>query len=177
MLMRRTVAVLILVAVVALPAAAQFREAVPPARPSARLYEATGALGSVMSKIFNPSVFKMSHGFEMSAGAFGGRSYSMGMYTNTMAWQFSDKLAMRADVAVAYSPQNQSMTALGFERTGPRVFLRNAEIAWRPSEKFQLNIQVHQDPYAFRNPFMSPYGAYYGHRGYTRNPFWRDGWR
>ena len=179
MLMRRTVAVLVLVAVMTLPAAAQFKDTVPPMRSSARLYQAPDALGSLMSKVFNPSVFKMSHGFEMSAGSFGGRGYSMGMYTNTMAWQFSDKLAMRADVSVAYSPQNQNLTSLGFERAGPRVFLRNAEIAWRPSDKVHLNIQVRQDPYGFRNPYMSPFGGYYGFRpnGYSGGPFWHDRWR
>ena len=176
--MRKIVAVLILVVASAIPAAAQFREAVPLDRPSARLYQASGALGSVMSKIFNPSVFKMSHGFEMSAGTAGGRGYSMGMYTNTMAWQFSEKFAMRADVAVAYSPQNRNLTALGFERSGPRVFLRNAEIAWQPSEKVRLNIQVRQDPYGYRNPYGYGYGGFYGFRpygyGYGIGPFWHD---
>ncbi len=173
MLMRRTVAVLILVTLVAMPAAGQFREAVPPVHSSTRLYQASGALGSVMSKIFNPSVFRMSHAVELSAGTFGGSGYSTGMYTNTMAWRFSDRFSMRADVAVAYSPQNQALTALGFERNGPRVFLRNAEVAWKPSEKFRLNIQVRQDPY--RNRYMSPFGSYYGFSPYR--PYWQDRWR
>ncbi len=183
--MRKTLAVVILVAAAAIPmsADAQFRDAVAHNRPSARLYQATGALGSVMNKIFSPSVFKMSHSVEMSAGSFGGQGYSMGMYTNTMAWQFSEKLAMRADVAVAYSPQNQNLARLGAQNSGPRVFLRNAEIAWRPSENFQLNIQVRQDPYGYRHPFVSPYGGYYGYgfspylsyrSGYRGGPFWRS---
>ena len=146
-------------------------------RSPARLYQATGALGEVISKIFNPSVFKMTHGIEMSAGSFGGHGYSMGMYTNTMQWRFSDKFAMRADVAVAYSPQNQATAALGLGRAGPRVFLRNAEVSWQPSEKFHLNIQVRQDPYGYRNPYMNPYGGYYGYGYGYGDPFGYDrGW-
>ena len=167
----------------AVPAEAQFREAVPARNSSSQLYQASGAIGKVISKIFNPSVFSMSHGIEMSAGSFGGYGYSMGMYTNTMAWQFSDKLAMRADVAVAYSPQSKAMTAMGFDRSGPRVFLRNAEIAWKPSEKVRINIHVQQNPYAFRNPYMmNPYGGYYGFQPYGWGPtrgagFGYDRWR
>jgi len=174
--MRKTIAVLTLLSVVALPTAAQFRDAVPPARPAASLYQASGLLGKVMDRVFNPSVFSMSHGIEMSTGSFGGQGYSMGMYTNTMQWQFSEKLAMRADVAVAYSPQNRVASALGIERNTPRVFLRNAEIDWRPNKRWHFNIQVRQDPYAYRNPYaFGPYG--YGHRyGYARDPFWHDRW-
>ena len=174
MVMRKTVVAVILIAAATMPSAAQFREALPSGRPPVRLYPASGTLGSVMSKLFNPSVFKMSHGFEMSAGTFGGHGYSMGMYTNTMAWQFGEKFAMRADVAFAYSPQNQNLAALGLQNNGPKVFLRNAEIAWHPAKNVRLHIQVRQDPYGYRNPYASPYDGYLGRRsyGYGAGPLW-----
>ena len=193
--MRKTLSLLCLVAFLGLtvPAQAQFRHAVEENKAPARLYDANGAAGFVLNKLFNPSVFRMSHSFEMSAGSFGGNSYSMGMYTNTMAWQFNDKFAARMDVAVAYSPHNEAASALGVDNQRPQVFLRNAEIAWRPSEKFQLHLQVRQSPYG---SYMSPYGAYspygygYGGYGYHRTAlmhgsfggpspdlFWRDSHR
>ena len=173
--MRKTLSLLVLVAFLglAVPAQAQFREAVQENPSPARLYDANGAMGFVLNKLFNPSVFRMSHSVEMSAGSYGGNSYSMGMYTNTMAWQFSNKLAARVDMSVAYSPHNEAASSLGFGEQKPRVFLRNAEIAWRPSEKFQLHLQVRQSPYG---SYMSPYGQYspYGY-GYNRAGFMHDG--
>lgn len=172
--MRKTLSLLFLLAFLgtAVPVQAQFREAVPESRSSARLYDADGAAGFVLNKLFSPSVFRMSHSVEMSFGSFGGQSSSLGMYTNTMAWQFSDKLAARVDLSVAYSPFNNSSFGLGEQK--PRFFLRNAEIAYRPSDKMQINLQVRQSPYG---SYMSPYGYYnpYGYGGYSRAAFMHAG--
>ncbi len=186
--MRKTVLLSGLLIALAGTADAQFREAAPMTKPSARIYDAANGAGFALGKIFNPSVFRMSHAFEMSAGSFGGRGYSMGMYTNTMQWQFSSKLAARMDVSMAYSPMNEAATALGFGQQRPQVFLRNAEVAWKPTEKIQFNIQVRQDPYARYNYgyYGDPYGyGRYGRHGYMygaygasdRDLFWREpGW-
>ncbi len=170
------------------PADAQFREAVPGTPPASRIYAAPGSAGFVLGKVFNPSVFRMSHGLEFNAGSFGGSGYSVGMYTNTMQWQFSDKLAARMDVSVAYAPMNDAASAFGIDQQQrPQVFLRNAEVEWRPSERFHFNLKVQQDPYAryHHGYYGSPYGrhaAYYGrdpfmygefHRS-ERSVFWRE---
>lgn len=187
--MRKTLSLLVLVVFLGLtvPAQAQFRSAVQEAPAPSRLYEAKGAAGFVLNKLFSPSVFRMSHSFEMSAGSFGGNSYSLGMYTNSMAWQFNNKLAARVDMAVAYSPHNEAASALGFGNEKPQVFLRNAEIAWRPSKNVQLHLQVRQSPYGnYMSPYgygsYSPYGYGYGrhtsmHAGFggpSPDLFWRD---
>ena len=187
--MRKTLSLLCLIAFLglAIPAQAQLRTPVPvSSHANTRLYDTGGAL---FSKLFNPAIFRMSHSLEMSMGSFGGQSSSLGMYTNSMAWQFSDKLAARVDMSVAYSPFNGS--ALGFgEQQKPQVFLRNAEVAWRPSENVQFHLQVRQSPYG---SYMSPYGYYNPSYGYQRpyrasmmqvgfggpshDLFWRDGRR
>jgi len=157
------------------PADAQFREEVPNEFPQTRLYSPSGKIGAVLNAIFNPSVFQMSHSFEMSAGSFGGNGYSMGMYTNTMLWQFSPKFAARMDIAVAYSPQSQFSHNSGFSNQAPRVFLRNAEVAWKPSDRFQLNIQIRQNPYPYHGLMgYGPYGYGYNrrHMGFHGRNFW-----
>lgn len=184
--MRKTLSLLCLVAFLgmAVPAQAQLRNAVQEQHASSRLYD-SGAAGFLLNKVFNPSIFRMSHSVEMSFGSFGGRSSSLGMYTNTMAWQFNDKLAARVDLSMAYSPFSNE--AFGSSEQRPRVFLRNAEIAYRPSKNIELHLQVRQSPYG---SYMSPYGYYnpygYGY-GYDRagymhagfggpspDLFWRD---
>ncbi|MCY4159564.1 MAG: hypothetical protein OXE92_00700 [Bacteroidetes bacterium] len=164
-MMHRNLLFIIVSVFLTLPAEAQFRGEVPSEFPKTRLYDTSNKVGAFLNRIFNPSVFQMSHSFEMTTGSFGGNGYSMGMYTNTMAWQFSSKLAARMDVAVAYSPQNQIARNSGFAQQAPQVFLRNAEVTWKPSERVQLNFQVRQDPYAYRG--MMGYGYYgYRHPGY-----------
>lgn len=180
--MRKTLFLLLVVASLALvvPAQAQLRGDVVADRAPSQLYD-SGAKSFLLNKLFNPANFRMSHAVEFSAGSFGGASSSLGMYTNTMAWQFGEKFAARADVSVAYSPFQSG--ALGSGESKPRVFLRNAEIAYRPAKNVMINLQVRQSPYG---SYMSPYGygpGYgYGHRssfmpgmyGHTNDLFWQD---
>jgi len=145
---------------------AQFRERVPNEFPQTQLYSPSNKVGALLSKIFNPSVFQMRHSFEMSAGSFGGRGYSMGMYTNTLAWQFSSKLAARMDIAVAYSPQNRIAQSSGFAQQRPEIFLRNASVTWKPSERVSVHFHVQQNPYAYHRMGYGPYGSRWNFQPY-----------
>ncbi len=171
----RKILILLLLAVLVYPVEAQFRNSVPSAFPQTKLYSSSNQVSAILSKIFNPSVFQMSHSFEMSTGSFGENGYSMGMYTNTMAWQFSPKLAARMDVSVAYSPQNQVAREAGFGPQHPQIFLRNAELFWKPSNRVQFNFQVRQNPFGYHGMMgYGPYGHGYFHP-YARS-FSRDYW-
>ena len=85
------------------------------------------------------------------------------MYTNTMAWEFNSKLAARMDVSFAFSPFDNTPGANG---QNGRVFLRNAEVLYQPSENVRLHLQVQQNPYGYH---MSPYGYYspYGRAAFS----------
>ncbi|GIV58405.1 MAG: hypothetical protein KatS3mg042_1318 [Rhodothermaceae bacterium] len=168
---------LLLMLGLAWPAQAQLREAAHELKAPARLYDQAGFS---LNKFFSPAHFRMSHSFEFSAGSFGGQANSLAMYTNTMAWQFSSKLAARVDVAFAFSPF--SGTDLEGLHTGNqgRVFLRNAELAWRPAENVMLNISVRQSPYGlYASPYgyYNPYGNLYGVRHNAADLFWNDNLR
>jgi len=103
----------------------------------------------------------------------------MGMYTNSMMWQFNSDWAARVDVSVAHPFTQTNNSAFGQQDT--EVFLRNAEVAYKPSDNFQVRMQVQQNP---RSRYMSPYGRYGsrygGHGGYgfaptpTGDLFWRN---
>ena len=148
---------------------------------SARLYDA--GTGFTLNKLFSPQHFRMGHSVEFTSGSFGGQGYSLGMYTNTLAWQF-DKVAARVDVSAARSFGGGAFggNALGFGANGlgqdpnaTKVFVQNAEIAYRPTSNVQLHLAYRQSPYG---AYASPYG--YGGYGAARlgtapaDLFWRD---
>ncbi|MEZ4702654.1 MAG: hypothetical protein R2834_20135 [Rhodothermales bacterium] len=167
----------------AAPAQAQLRETALDKRAPASLYD-THKSGFALNQLFDKSHFRMSQSAEFSAGSFGGQTTSMGMFTNSMMWQFSQKLAARVDVSVAYSPNAGNLNSSNFaggQNGDARVFLRNAEVAYRPSENVQLHLSFRQSPYG---SYASPYGYYnpygYGSRSQmgfyrgTNDLFWND---
>ncbi len=158
------------------PAQAQLRVNLPAAKAPVRLFDQGGA-STVLNKIFSPQHFRMGHSYEMSMGSYGGNVSSLGMYTNSMQWQFNNKLAARVDVAMAHSLFGNNAGPAGFrglaQKDGPQIFLRNAEIAYRPSENVLLNFSVRQSPYG---SYMNPYG-YYGYSPFERHSaelLWND---
>ena len=183
--MRATVSMICLLAVLsfAIPAQAQLRGDVQGLRAPAKLYD-QGDATFALNKLFSPEHFRMQHSYEMSFGSFGGNSSSLGMYTNTMMWQFNNKLAARVDVSFAHSPfSGDDAFGSQFDQGG-RVFLRNAEIAYRPTENTQFHFSIQQSPYGSywgpygaRNAFYSPYGYGYGRAdfGYRHEDmFWNE---
>ncbi|MDA1028141.1 MAG: hypothetical protein O3B41_03700 [Bacteroidetes bacterium] len=145
------------------PVQAQLRSAGSPAKASVPLYDQGGS-GFSLNKYFSPEHFAMSHSFELSS--MGGNSLSM--YTNTMQWQFSSKLAARMDVAAAYSPLSgqSGMSVTG--QNDSQVFIKNAQIAYRPKENMEIHLSFRQNPYgSMLNPYG--YGGYGGYgNGYSR---------
>lgn len=134
------------------PAAAQLRTDAPSAKSSAAQLYANTEQAAFLNRLFSPDMFRMSHSVEFNSGSFG----SLGMYTNSLQWQFSDKLAARVDLAAAYSPRLGSQEGTGQDA---RFFLRNAEIAYRPSDNMLLHVSVRQSPYG---RYASPYGTGFG---------------
>lgn len=169
---------LVLTLCVAVPAQAQLRQDVQQRPAEARVYDES-AFQAALDKVFSPEHFTMGHTYEMSYSSFGGQSASMGMYTNSMMWQFNNKLAARVDVSLM---QPFSGELYGASQS-PRLLLRNAEVAYRPSENMTLHFRFQQSPYgAYAGPYgYSPYG--YRARGNAFNAqfssapsslFWND---
>jgi hypothetical protein len=152
--MRSLASLLCLVVVLSLatPAQAQLRETARAGNAPTKLYDSGANAGDLLGSLFGAEQFRMSHSYGMSFSSFGGQSSSMGMYTNSMMWQFNSAWAARVDVGVAHSLGGQPF---GDQRA--KVFLRNAEVAYRPSENMQVRLQVQQSPYG---RYVGPYGGY-----------------
>jgi len=108
---------------------------------------------------FNPEKFHMRHSLSMSYQTFGGEGMSMGTYTNSMSYEFSDKLNAQADVSVSYSPYN---TFSAFGKKGSdlsSIYLSRAQLSYRPWENFMIQVQYRQVPYGtgYYSPFYDPW--------------------
>ena len=157
------------------PAEAQFRETAQRNQSvQTQLYDSGSAASNAFQALFGAEHFRMGHSYEASFSSFGGQSASMGMYTNSMMWQFNSDWAARMDVSVSHPFTQGDNGAFGSQQT--RVFLRNAEVAYKPSDQFQVRFQVRQSPYG---RYASPYGVspspYSGFRPTpTGDLFWKN---
>lgn len=145
------------------PAQAQLRPSGSAVTSSVRLYD-QGNSGFSLNRFFTPQNFRMSHTFEASSSSFGGGS-SMAMYTNSMQWQFSDKLAARLDVSAASQLGGNERLAQALGQNPNQIFIRNAEVAYRPGKNVELHLSMRRSPYG---SYMSPYGYGYGYGAYDR---------
>lgn len=135
------------------PAHAQLRETAQQDRSiQTQLYDRGSDLTSMLGSLFGAEEFNMSHTYEASFSSFGGETRSVGAYTNSMMWKFNSNWAARADVTVAHP-----LGANSFGDQQPRIYLRNAEVAYQPSENMQIRFQVQQSPHG---RYARPYGAY-----------------
>lgn len=164
--MQRILFVMCVIALLGLvrPADAQLRSEAQEEAP-VKLYD-EGQSGFSLNTLFNPEHFDMQHSFEVTSGSWGG-GYSYGMYTNSMTWQFNDQLAARLDLSYMqdFGGTLGMQSRLGGQ--SGRFFIRNAEVAYRPSENVKLHLRVRQSPYG---SYMSPFG-YRSYRHGERTPF------
>jgi hypothetical protein len=158
--MRSTWIVLLLVALlfVTAPAEAQLRADLPQGDAPVAVYQSQ--TGFSLGSLINPEHFDISNSYEMSFSSFGGQSLGLGVLTTSLRYQPTDRLAARVDVGVAHSPFGSEgvQQSLGFSPDTPaKVFLQNAQIAYRPTENSLIQLQVRQSPYG---NYASPYGYY-----------------
>ena len=165
-------ALLLALFVVAAPAEAQRVADLPGRQAPVALTDGPASAGLSLGQLFNAQTLDLSHSYELSYGSGYGGSVGLGVFTSTLRWQPSDRLAGRVDVGVAHSPFGSAgvQNALGFEGAGDaRVFLRNAELAYRPTENSTIHLRVQQSPYgSYASPYGYGYANPYGYGAYGR---------
>jgi hypothetical protein len=160
--MRTALLIAALVALIAAsqPANAQYRKDVPAEAPPAKVYNDAPRFS--LDRLFSPEYFQMRHSYELSFGSYGG-GLSLGEYTNTMLWRFSPKVAARLDVGLLHTPfgAGPGMNLPDGQQNFSKLYLKNAEISYRPSQRMAIHLSVRQSPYG---RYLSPYGSpYYGY--------------
>ena len=167
-------AVVLFVALAAAPARAQFRDEVS-ARPAAvALYDTPGAPGGLnLGRLFNAQTLQFSQQAEFSTTTGGVGTLGLGVYTTSLQWQPSARLAGRVDVAVAKNLFGSGALGEAFgSDASAQVYLRNAEIAYRPTANSVLHLSIQQSPYGgyaspagYSNGYGDPFGrSAFGHR-------------
>lgn len=166
--MRPTAYALVLfLALLAAPARAQFREEGTSRPAPVALTDGPGGLG--LGRLFNARTLQFSQQAEFSTTTGAAGTLGLGVYTTSLQWQPSSRLAGRVDLAVAKNLFGSGAlgSAFGGDESA-RIYVRNAELAYRPTANSVLHLSVQQSPYGlYASPtgYADPFGnGYYGNR-------------
>jgi len=145
---------LLLTALVATSASAQFRK---DAVEQARSEEATNTLGamtsdnSFFSELFNRDRWSMHQSYSFSYSTMGSQSVGLSMFTNTISYKASDNLFVSADVSAVYSPFNSFGDSFSKEING--IYLSNARLDWKLGDDTFLRVEYVGGPGTSYSPF------------------------
>jgi len=108
----------------------------------------------------NSENFHMNHQFSMSYSSFGNNGVALGVYTNSILYNFSDNLNIQTDISLVNSPY--STLGQDFQNNLNGIYLSRAAINYKPWKDFAISLQYSQLPY------YNPYSRYYGNSMFNR---------
>ena len=112
----------------------------------------TDYLGSGLSRglsLLDPGRFSMSQSYTMSFTSSGGKGQMMGLYMNTMKYQFSDPLSVTVHVGYMHQPFASANTRQLKDVSG---VLSGFELEYRPAKNLFLKIEYGATP-SLSNPY------------------------
>ena len=101
----------------------------------------------------------MSQSYSLSYYSAGKYSGSMGLYLNTLKYQFSDPLMMQVSVGYLHQPFG-GVNGLNKNPLQGEVFLESAMFQYKPTENMSITVDYRQIP----RSAVSPYSYYYYNR-------------
>ncbi len=123
-----------------------------------------GGQGSSIFSFFNADNFNMNHSYSMSYMTMGGRSMSVGLFTSSLGYQFSESLDAQVDVSMMHQPHNTFNSNMNHN---PGVFISRAALNYEPSENFRMQFEFRQIPggsyYGYGSPFYNPWYNRFGY--------------
>ncbi len=119
----------------------------------------TGQPSSFFTSFINPENFSMSHSVSMSYSTMGGNGMALGIYTNSMRYEFNENLDIEVDASLVNTPYNSYGDNFSNQING--IYLSRAQINYSPSDDFHMVVQYRSAPagYYYNRPF--------GYRGYN----------
>jgi hypothetical protein len=158
--MKKIAGLLVLMLVFSSVSYAQFRNQLSDGSSVESSLFRSGGDGGSLFGFFNPANFSMRQSISMNYMTMGGQSMSLAMYTNSMSYRISQPLTLSADVSVMNSPY--STLGNSFSKSINGIYLTRAELNYRPTKDFSIDVQFNQNPlYRYYNPYY-----YYGPMGW-----------
>lgn len=125
------------------------------------------SFGSILGFI-NPDNFSMRHSFGLSYSAFGGiGGMALGVYTNSMAYKFSDKLNLETDISIVNSPYNSFGKDFSKQING--VYLSRVQMTYKPTDNMNIILQYRQMPSGFYSPYSYGSSSLFNRDNYFNN--------
>mgnify|MGYP001174116737 CR=1 FL=1 len=121
----------------------------------------TNSSGSILSFI-HPENFSMHHSYSLSYSMFGNNSLAMGVYTNSMAYKFTDNLNVQLDASLVHSPY--SSLGRQFQNSISGIYISRAQLNYQPWKDFHVTVQ-------YRNLPCSYYNGLYGYNSFMNDDF------
>ncbi len=113
--------------------------------------------GAFLGGFLNPEKLQMRHTVSMSYGSLYGQGLMLSSYMNTIDYQFSDKLWMRANLGIVSSPYNTF--GEGFYLNKPQFF-GGAELQYQISKNTKLTLQIQSSPFGY-SPVFGQFSEFY----------------
>ncbi len=136
--------VVVFVLMLALPLFAQFRN--QPTKPNISTI-LSNPRASLFNGFLNPEKLQMHHSVSMSFGTFGGQSLMLSSYMNTINYQISDRLWLRANIGIVSSPYNTF--GQDFSLNKPQFF-GGAQLNYKLSEHSSITLEFNRTPFYYR---------------------------
>ncbi len=126
---------------VSLPLMAQFKQQVE-SRPSVSESLVLPQNSGFLFGWFDPSRLSFHHSYSLSYMTAGGQGLSLGVFTSSLYYKFSEPLDVQFDVSMQHSP----FSSFGNTKDLSGIYLSRAQLNYRPSENMLLQIQYSQLP-------------------------------
>ena len=115
--------------------------------------------GSLLANFgLDPSKLHISHSYQMSYFSGAGRDGSLGMYLNTMSYEFSKSFDMAVQWGVAHQPFGGNLGRANKFMNSP--FVSGAQLRYKPSDKFQIQLNYNSLPYWSVDYYKRPYSNF-----------------
>ena len=111
----------------------------------------------------NMKNLEMHNSFSMSYSSFGGQGLALGVFTNSLFYKFNDNLNFLLQTSIVNSPY--STMGMNFSKNLNGIYIRRAQLNYRPTKNTFISIEFSNDPTRCVNPYYG--GGYY-------NPFYNN---
>ena len=129
--------------------------------------------------LFNPANLSMHHSFGLSYSNFGSGYMTLGVYTNSLLYKFSDKLNFQMDASVVNTPSNSFGQDFSKQLNG--IYITKAALNYKISDNAKVMVEYRMLPYGMGyNPYgYSSYNGFgsfggFGRFGFGHDDFWDE---